>query len=243
MLAPGTAAPVESSTLPETDAVTCALIVPAKQMQKQMPTKACVSDLLSDSILHPPAFFGNFGRLYSPQHIHIQIRDCPDFYQYVIKPAAQAEADLGHFLFTRQWYVDPNHPFHRSPSVMTYDRANNRIALRDARVWIAGLGDDGGSGSWLAAAMKKFGQPNKDEIAKFEQFIDGRLWGNLQYSEGPRQYGVKKSLFYYDPAAQPDFRYDSRLNWGTWTSWNKASSEAVNRAYNYPHVMASPIAY
>jgi hypothetical protein len=158
---------------------------------------------------------------------------------YVIKPAAQAVADLGHFLFTRQWFVDPNDPFHRSPSVMTYDRANNRIALQDARAWIAGLGDEGGSGSWLAAAMKEFGQPDKDEIARFEQFIDGVLWGNLQYSEGPRQYGVKKSLFYYDPAALPDFRYDSRLNWGTWTSWNKASSEAVNRAYNYPHVVAA----
>src|SRR5215831_16941520 len=158
---------------------------------------------------------------------------------YVIKPAAQAVADLGHFLFTRQWFVDPNDPFHRSPSVMTYDRANNRIALQDARAWIAGLGDEGGSGSWLAAAMKEFGQPNKEEIAKFEQFIDGVLWGNLQYSEGPRQYGVRKSLFYYDPAALPDFRYDSRLNWGTWTSWNKASSEAVNRAYNYPHVVAA----
>ncbi len=158
---------------------------------------------------------------------------------YVIKPAAQAVADLGNFLFTRQWYVDPNDPFHRSPSVMTYDRANNRIVLQDARAWIAGLGDEGGSGSWLAAAMKEFGQPNKDEIAKFEQFIDGVLWGNLQYSEGPRQYGVKKSLFYHDPAALPDFPYDSRINWGSWTSWNKTASEAVNRAYNYPHVVAA----
>ena len=54
-------------------------------------------------------------------------------------------------------------------------------------MWIAGLGDEGGSGPWLAAAMKEFGQPNKEEIAKFEQFIDGVLWGDLQYSEGPRQ--------------------------------------------------------
>ena len=158
---------------------------------------------------------------------------------YVIKPAQQAVADLGNFLFTRQWFVDPSDPFHRSPSVMTYDRANNRIVMQDARAWIAGLGDEGGSGSWLAAAMKEFGQPNKDEIAKFEQFVDGVLWGGLQYSDGPRQYGVRKSLFYHDTMALPEFPYDTAINWGSWTSWNKTAAEAVNRAYNYPHVTAA----
>ena len=158
---------------------------------------------------------------------------------YVIKSAEQAVADLGNFLFTKQWYVNPQDPFHRSPSVMTYDRAANRIVTQDARAWIAGLGDEGGSGSWLAAAMKEFGQPNKQEIAKFEEFIDGVLWGNLQYSEGPRQYGVKKSLFYHDTAALPDFPYDPNINWGSWTSWNKQQAEAVNRAYDYPHVVAA----
>jgi hypothetical protein len=158
---------------------------------------------------------------------------------YVTKPSAQAVADLGNFLFTRQWYVNSEDPFHRSPSIMTYDRGNNRIVLQDARAWIAGLGDEGGAGSWLAGAMKEFGQPRKDEVAKFEEFVDGVLWGNLQYSEGPRQYGVKKSLFYYDPAALPSFPYDSNFNWTTWTSWNKASAEAENRAYDYPHVVAA----
>jgi hypothetical protein len=158
---------------------------------------------------------------------------------YVIKPAEQAVADLGNFLFTRQWYVDSNDPFRRSPSIMTYDRANNRIVTQDARAWIAGLGDEGGSGSWLAAAMKEFGQPKKEEIAKFEQFVDGVLWGGLQYSEGPRKNGVKKSLFYYDPAAMPEFPYDSKINWGSWTSWNKTAADSVNRAYNYPHVTAA----
>ncbi|HLQ78447.1 MAG TPA: DUF5695 domain-containing protein, partial [Terriglobia bacterium] len=157
----------------------------------------------------------------------------------VIKPAAQAVADLGNFLFTKQWYVNADDPFHRSPSVMTYDRANNRIVTQDARAWIAGLGDEGGSGSWLAAAMKEFGQPNKSEIAKLEQFIDGVLWGGLQYSEGARQYGVRKSLFFHDPAALPDFPYDPNINWESWTSWNKTAAEAVNRAYNYPHVVAA----
>jgi hypothetical protein len=181
------------------------------------------------------------GRTWGRVRLNIAYEDGVNqsLHYYVIEPAAEAVADLGRFLFTRQWYVNPQDPFERSPSVMNYDRANNRIVLQDARAWIAGLGDEGGSGPWLAAAMKEFGQPNKEEIAKFEDFIDGVLWGKLQYRDGPRQYGVRKSLFYYDPAALPGFPYDPAINWGSWTSWNKTASEAVNRAYNYPHVTAA----
>jgi uncharacterized protein DUF5695 len=158
---------------------------------------------------------------------------------YVIKPSAEAVADLGNFLFTRQWFDDPNDPFHRSPSVMSYDREADKIVTQDSRVWIAGLGDEGGSGSWLAAAMKEFGQPRREEIAKYEQFIDRVLWGGLQYSEGPQQYGVRKSLFYYSPQVMPQFKYDPALNWTTWTSWKRADAESIGRGYNYPHVIAA----
>lgn len=158
---------------------------------------------------------------------------------YVIKPSTQAVADLGNFLFTRQWFDDPNDPFHRSPSVMSYDRETDKIVTQDSRVWIAGLGDEGGSGSWLAAVMKQFGQPRKEEIAKYEQFIDRVLWGGLQYKDGPNKYGVRKSLFYYSPQELPAFKYDPALNWTTWTSWKKVDAESIGRGYNYPHVVAA----
>ena len=45
---------------------------------------------------------------------------------FVTKPEPQAVADMGHFLTTKQWFVDPKDPFHRSPSVMTYDREATR---------------------------------------------------------------------------------------------------------------------
>lgn len=158
---------------------------------------------------------------------------------YVIKPAAQAVADMGNFLMTRQWFVDPNDPFHRSPSVMSYDREADRLVTQDSRVWIAGLGDEGGSGSWLAAAMKQFGQPQKEEISRYEQFIDKVLWGGLQYRDGPNKYGVRKSLFFYSPQDVPGFQYDPSLNWTTWTSWKKSDAESIGRGYNYPHVVAA----
>ena len=155
------------------------------------------------------------------------------------KPEAEVVADMGHFLTTKAWYVDPNDPFHRSPSVMTYDREANQIVLQDSRAWIAGLGDEGGGGAWLSAIMKELVQPNKEELEKLEQFVDQVLWGRLQYKDGPRQYGVRKSLFYYQPDEMPAGYYRSDLDWRSWTSWNKKASEQVDRSFDYPHVAAA----
>ena len=157
---------------------------------------------------------------------------------FVIKSQANAVTDLGRFLTTRQWFVDPNDPFKRSPSVMSYDREADKIVTQDSRVWIAGLGDEGGSGSWLTAIMKEFGQPNKEELEKYQQFIDGVIWGGLQYKDGPLQFGVRKSLFYYQPDEMPQAYYRNDLNWGSWTSWNRKAAEIVDRSFNYPHVAA-----
>jgi len=158
---------------------------------------------------------------------------------YVTKPAADVVRDLGNFLFTRQWYENPDDPFKRSPSVMSYDRSKGAIVEQDHRVWIAGLSDEGGAGSWLAAAMKLLGQPNRAELDMYQRFIEGVLWGGIQYADGERKYGVRKSLFYYAPDEFPNFPYDPTRNWTTWASWNKEGAEVVNRAYNYAHVVAA----
>ena len=158
---------------------------------------------------------------------------------YVTKPAAIAVTDIGRFLFSRQWFDDPADPFKRSPSVMSFDRDADEIVTQDSRVWIAGLGDEGGSGSWLAAGMKEFIQPNRDEVAKYERFIDNVLWGGIQYKDGSNKFGVRKSLFFYSPQAFPDFAYDKSLNWTTWTSWNKDAAAGIGRGYDYPHVVAA----
>lgn len=157
----------------------------------------------------------------------------------IVKPESQAVADMGRFLTTRQWFDDPKDPFHRAPSVMTYDREANQIVMQDSRVWIAGLSDEGGAGSWLAAMMKEFVEPDKQELDKLDRFVDQTLWGGIQFKDAPRQYGVRKSLFYYQPDELPPGFYRSDLNWTSWTSWNKAASEKVDRSFNYPHVAAA----
>jgi Family of unknown function (DUF5695) len=158
---------------------------------------------------------------------------------FVTKPERQAVENMGRFLTTQQWFADPKDPFHRAPSVMTYDRELNQIVTQDSRVWIAGLSDEGGAGSWLAIAMKEWVEPDKEEIDKFQHFTDDVLWGGIQVKNGAKQFGVRKSLFYYQPDQMPPNYYRSDLNWTSWTSWNKQASEAVDRSYNYPHVAAT----
>jgi hypothetical protein len=146
---------------------------------------------------------------------------------------------MGHFLTTKQWFTDTADPFHRAPSVMSYDRELNQIVTQDSRVWIAGLSDEGGAGSYLAAIMKELDQPDKAEVDKLDQFVDQVVWGGLQFKDGPNKYGVRKSLFYYQPDQLPTGYYRSDLDWTSWTSWNKEASEAVDRSFNYPHVAAA----
>jgi hypothetical protein len=156
-----------------------------------------------------------------------------------IKPETEAVADMGHFLFHEQWFDQANDPFHRAPSIISYDDDAGKQVTQDSRVWIAGLSDEAGAGSWLAASMKEYLEPNPQEITQLESFIDGALWGHLQNSDGDHKYGVHKSLFFYQPALVPGFTYDPKLNWTSWTSWDKKGADDVGRSYNYPHVVAA----
>jgi hypothetical protein len=101
----------------------------------------------------------------------------------VIAPAKEAVSKLGTFLTTKAWFVDNDDPFGRSPSVMTYDHDLGEVVTQSKQAWVCGLGDDGGA-TWLAGAMKLFGQPSSTQAAQYEQFVDGVVWGNLQYSSG-----------------------------------------------------------
>ncbi|WP_294197869.1 DUF5695 domain-containing protein [uncultured Sphingomonas sp.] len=150
---------------------------------------------------------------------------------YVTKPLAQVSADLGRFSTTRQWFDDKADPFHRAPSILTYDRDENRIVAQEQRVWIAGMSDEGGGGSWVAAMMKQLDHPDAGEIGRLERMVDETVLGKLQVADG----GVKKSLFYYDPKAFAGY-YDKGVDWSTWASWDRKQADDLGRSYNYPHV-------
>lgn len=157
----------------------------------------------------------------------------------VIKPESEVVKDLGHFLTTEQWFEDPKDPFKRSPSVISYDYETKQQVVQDSRAWIAGLSDEGGAGSWLAAVMKQLVQPDKQEIDKLQQFIVNTLWGNIQYSDGKYKYGVKKSVFYYEPDSLPKGTYNDEINYKSWSAWDHKHANDPGRSYNYPHVAAA----
>ena len=158
---------------------------------------------------------------------------------FVTKPETQVVADMGHYFTTKAWFTDKSDPFHRAPSFMTYDRETNEIVMQDPRAWIAGLGDEGGGGTWLSTILKQSVRPDKEELEKVQQFVDGVLWGGLQYKDGDKKFGVRKSLFYYQPDQMPADYYRTDFDWKSWTSWNKEHAETVGRSYNYPHVVAA----
>ncbi len=156
---------------------------------------------------------------------------------YVTPPAQEVLARLGNFLTTTAWFDDPSDPFGRSPSVLTYDHELGEFVTQSNQAWVAGLGDDGGA-TWLAGAMKLFGQPVASEVSQYEAFVDGVVWGGLQYAAGSLQYGVKRSLFYYEPSAVPGGYYRDDIDWTYWGAWSRAHTLEVPRSYNYPHVAA-----
>ncbi|GGB28191.1 hypothetical protein GCM10011380_17240 [Sphingomonas metalli] len=156
---------------------------------------------------------------------------------YVTKPLERVMADLGRFSTTKQWFEGKGDPFGRSPAILTYDREANAIVASEPRVWIAGMSDEGGAGSWVAAMAKQLDNPDPAEVARLERLIDETVLGRLQDDAGPTAGAVRKSLFYYDPAKFPDaYRAFPADKWKSWTSWDFKGAEDLGRAYNYPHV-------
>ncbi|KAH7067117.1 hypothetical protein FB567DRAFT_259834 [Paraphoma chrysanthemicola] len=154
---------------------------------------------------------------------------------FITKSAPATLADLGRFFTTSAHFTDVSDPFGRAPSVMTYDREVNAIVKQDPRVWMAGLSDEGGTGAYLATAMKQFAQPVAAEVAVMDEFVHETLVGTLQRSGS---FGVVASAFFYELGAV-SFSYNPSFDWTSWTSWNRARAYTTRRAYNYIHPAAT----
>ena len=157
---------------------------------------------------------------------------------YIPKSAPKALSDLGQFSTTTGFFNYTNDPFHRGPSVLSWDRSRNTFVFQDPRTWIAGLSDEAGAGAWLAACMKQSVQAVTSEINQLDRFVNQTLWGTIQVNGSTSgTYGVRKSVFYYQPDQLPGYQYNTTFNWGG--SWNKATAYSDVRAYDYVHVSAA----
>jgi hypothetical protein len=155
---------------------------------------------------------------------------------YISKPAPSALADLGYFFTNSALFNDTSDAFHRAPSLMTYDREAKKIVEQEGRVWIAGLSDEGGAGTYLATAMKQFVQPVATELAILDSFIHDTLVGTIQQNG---TFGVVASTFFFDLKAVPGYDYSAEIDWTTWTSWDRSRAHTTVRAYNYIHPTAA----
>jgi hypothetical protein len=157
----------------------------------------------------------------------------------VIKSQEQVVNDLGNFLTTEQWYENDGDLFGRSPSVMNYDYDKKEILTQERRSWFVGLSDEAGAGSWLAAIMKQLIQPEREEVEKMKRFLNETLWGGIQHDSDSTKYGVRKSLFYYEPELMPEGTYSDSIRFRGWEAWSIENAEDLGRSYNYPHVAAA----
>ncbi|KAH8702958.1 hypothetical protein GQ44DRAFT_692826 [Phaeosphaeriaceae sp. PMI808] len=154
---------------------------------------------------------------------------------FITKAAPSTLADLGRFFTTSAHYTNTSDPFNRAPSILSYDREKNAMVEQDSRVWIAGLSDEGGTGAYLATAMKQFAQPVASEVKIIDDFVHDTIVGTLQRDGS---FGIAASAFFYEPGAV-NFRYNSAFQWGSWTSWNRQRAFTTRRAYNYVHPVAT----
>jgi hypothetical protein len=156
----------------------------------------------------------------------------------VIKPQRRVMRDVGNFLVANQWFDRKGDFFNRNPAPISYDYFEAQQVTQERRAWIAGLSNEGGNGSWVALMIKQLIAPDKKEIDKLQEFVDGELDGNLQYNKGSHKYGVRRSMFYYDPDKVPAGTYNPNIGFGGWESVNKKKARSVDRAYDYVPVAA-----
>ncbi|KAF2850074.1 hypothetical protein T440DRAFT_508233 [Plenodomus tracheiphilus IPT5] len=154
---------------------------------------------------------------------------------FIPKSAPSTLADLGEFFTTAAHFTDTSDPFNRAPSIVTYDREENKIVTQEPRVWFSGLSDEAGTGAYLATAMKQFIQPVAKELDILDAFVHETMVGTLQRNGS---FGVVASAFFYEPNAV-DFAYNTSLDWTSWTSWNRERAYTTRRAYNYIHPTAT----
>lgn len=148
---------------------------------------------------------------------------------WIAEDTATSIENVGKFIMTNQWFTNTSDPFGRAPSIISYDLETDDFVLDDNRVWIAGLSDEGGSGSYVAYALKQVFQPVSSQVQQLETYVNETYWGHVQHSSGNETYGVKKSVFYYDTSI--DWNYSPAYDWDG--AWDEAEADLIDRAYDY----------
>jgi len=141
---------------------------------------------------------------------------------YCIEDIAQLLKARGRFIVEREFYENPEDPYHRHHMFLPFDHRIGSTFLDSEEVWEVGGSDEFGFSEPLFLAEKNVYYPAPKEVATLETYVADCLF---KYIQNPETHTIRASLYWKE-------RYPS----SPWSHWTKERSETTYRAYNYPHV-------
>ncbi|MGH9404444.1 MAG: DUF5695 domain-containing protein [Terriglobia bacterium] len=140
---------------------------------------------------------------------------------YCIEDAQQLLKARARFIVEREFYENPEDPYHRHHMFLPFDHRVGSTFLDSDTVWEVGGSDEAGFSEPLFLAEKNVYLPSRKEVETLETYVADCLF---KYIQDPQTYLVRASLYWKE-------RYPS-APWGWWT---KQRSETTFRTYNYVH--------
>jgi len=140
--------------------------------------------------------------------------NCIENYDFLLKARAN-------FIVDREYYQNPDDPFHRNHMFLPFDYRKGRIILESTEAWEVGGSDEPGFAASVFLAEKNVYFPSVKEIDALETYVSECLF---KYIQDPQTYSVRASLFYIE-----------RRPSSPWSEWSKKRSEMTYRTYNYVH--------
>jgi len=143
---------------------------------------------------------------------------------YCIEDIAQLLKSRGRFIVEREFYENPEDPYHRHHMFLPFDhRIGSTFLDSDEVSEVGGSDAEFGFSEPLFLAEKNVYYPSPKEVATLETYIADCLY---KYIQDPETYAVRASLYW-------KLRYPS----SPWSHWTIERATATYRAYNYSHVM------
>ncbi|MGB8029914.1 MAG: DUF5695 domain-containing protein [Terracidiphilus sp.] len=143
---------------------------------------------------------------------------------YYIEDIAQLLKARARFIVEREFYENPDDPYHRYHMFLPFDHRTGSTFLDSDEVSEVGGSDaEFGFSEPLFLAEKNVYYPSPKEVATLEIYIADCLF---KYIQDPETYAVRASLYW-------KLRYPS----SPWSHWTVERAEATDRSYNYAHVM------
>ncbi len=142
---------------------------------------------------------------------------------YCVEDIAQLLKTRGNFIVEREFYENPDDPYHRNHMFLPFDhRIGSTFLDSDEVSEVGGSDAEFGFSEPLFLAEKNIYYPSPKEVATLETYVADCLF---KYIQNPETYDVRASLYW-------KLRYPS----SPWSHWNEERANATYRAYNYAHV-------